>query len=66
MSKATRRIILFIALFSVFSSVSALIYKLLTKVDVPTYPIIGGFACGFVLTYLVRSYDNDDDFMPKK
>lgn len=66
MSKSTRNILLFVALFSVFSSVSGLIYKFILHADVPMFPIAGGLICGFVLTYLVTSYNKDDDFMPKK
>ena len=66
MSKSTRNILLFLSLFSVFSSVSGLIYKYILHADVPMFPIIGGLICGFVLTYLVTSYKKDDDFMPKK
>nr|WP_314278086.1 hypothetical protein [uncultured Peptostreptococcus sp.] len=66
MKKSTRNLLLFVALFSVFSSVSGLIYKFILHENVPMFPIIGGLVCGFVLTYLVTSYNKDDDFMPKK
>lgn len=65
MSKSTRKIIMFIALFSVFSSMSTLIYKTIYKLDIPWFLIAGGLICGLVLAYLIRSYDSDDDYMPK-
>ena len=67
MSKSTKYLLYFIAMFSAFSAVGTLISSMIGGHDVPCKIVIGGLACGFILTYLVRSYDNDkDDFMPKK
>lgn len=65
MSASTRKLMLFIGIFAMISSVSALIYKTVYHVDLPWFIIIGGIISGLVLTYLVRSYDADDDYMPK-
>lgn len=65
MSKATKSLMMFIALFSIVTSSGALAYKLVFNPKMPWFVIIGGLFCGLVLTYLVKSYDSDDDFMPK-
>ncbi|WP_101772893.1 hypothetical protein [Peptostreptococcus faecalis] len=65
MGKSTRKIIMFIALFSIISSASALIYKVIYNTDLSWLAILGGLACGFILTFLIKSYDSDDDYMPK-
>lgn len=65
MKKSTRNILLFIALFSIISATGGLITKLLFKADVPVTFIVGGLISGMALTYAVKSYDVDDDFMPK-
>ncbi|MDY4127456.1 hypothetical protein [Peptostreptococcus porci] len=65
MSKATKTLMMFIALFSIVTSSGTLAYKLVFNPKMPWFVIIGGLFCGLVLTYLVKSYDSDDDFMPK-
>lgn len=66
MSKTTRKLMLFIAFFSIISAMGALGYKMIYNVNMPWFVIIGGILSGFILTYLVKTYDSDDDFMPKK
>lgn len=50
-----KKIYLFIAFFSIISSITALGYKLITHADMSYISILGGMGCGILLLYFIYS-----------
>lgn len=63
MSKTTIRILMFVAVFAMITSIGNLIYKMVFNGDVSWAVIIGGLLCGAILAFLLQSYDDDE--MPR-